>query len=387
MKILIVNTYDRGGAANSCIRLHKGLLLQGIDSKLLLLYKSKNIPSSFQLVRPVVKRSRFLELFIKIKHKIGKEFNIGWFKQNHSKEMKFIKNRTKGLELFSFPHSDFDITESTYYKEADIINLHWVVNFLDYESFFKKNTKPVIWTLHDMNPFTGGEHYVERFYSINSGGYPIERTYSENELLISKRNLAIKISALDTVDNLRIIAPSVWLTEEAKKSELFKKYNCQVIPYGLDVNLYNRRNKLFARQIMAVDEHKTVILFVAASVENSRKGFAYLKSALELVDRKDVLLCAIGSGTISIGTNVEVQHLGEIGDERFMSIIYSLADVFVIPSLMDNLPNTVLESLLCGTPVIGFPIGGIVDMIDDGKNGFLTKSVSVALLKTRFISF
>lgn len=173
----------------------------------------------------------------------------------------------------------------------------------------------------------------------------------------------------------------------SKKSELFKKYNCQVIPYGLDVNLYNRRNKLFARQIMAVDEHKTVILFVAASVENSRKGFAYLKSALELVDRKDVLLCAIGSGTISIGTNVEVQHLGEIGDERFMSIIYSLADVFVIPSLMDNLPNTVLESLLCGTPVIGFPIGGIVDMIDDGKNGFLTKSVSVAALKDSLHQF
>jgi hypothetical protein len=167
MKILLVNTYDNGGAANACIRLHQGLLNQGVASKLLLLHKTKDIEKSYLFKKNPETNNRSRSYYFKrIQHKIAKKWNFTFLKPRLSKEEVFFKKRAAGLELFSSPYSKYDITNSPLYQEADIINLHWVAGFLDYESFFKKNKKPVIWTLHDMHPFTGGEHYVEMIHGI-----------------------------------------------------------------------------------------------------------------------------------------------------------------------------------------------------------------------------
>jgi glycosyltransferase involved in cell wall biosynthesis len=269
------------------------------------------------------------------------------------------------------------------YKDASIVNLHWVADFLDYKSFFEKNTKPVIWTLHDMNPFTGGEHYEEEYFGIDELGFPIKRNISDEELRVAKENIAIKKQALAKVANLTIVAPSEWLAAEARKSEVFINREVHCIPYGLDSEVYGPRDKNHSRELLNIHKDKKVILFVADSIDNNRKGFVFLKKAFEQLADPNLFLCSIGNKNSDLESLDTILELGPIYDERMMSVAYSAADVFVIPSLMDNMPNTVLESLMCGTPVIGFPVGGIPDMIQDGINGFITDEISVSsLVKT-----
>lgn len=377
MKILIVNTYDRGGAANSCKRLHLGLLLEGITSNILLKIKQNNWSNSFCFKQPPPTISKFVRIKNKVK-RILTELKL-YNKHNVSvnNEQVFLIGRLKGLEMFSFPNSDSDITQSENYNEADIINLHWVANFLDYQTFFEKNKKPIVWTLHDMNPFSGGEHYEEKYLGIDESGYPNNREISEEENRFAKENTVIKMQALSKIDNLTIVAPSEWLADQARKSEVFKGIPVFCIPYGLDSEVYARRDKNYSRELLNIPKDKKVILFVADSIDNNRKGFIFLKKAFDLLADSNLVLCAIGEKNSNLETPVNVLELGSIHDERLMSVAYSAADVFVIPSLMDNLPNTVLESLMCGTPVIGFPVGGIPDMIQNGVNGFITEEISV----------
>lgn len=387
MKVLIVNTYDKGGAANSCKRLHLGLLLEGISSKVLLKFKQNNWPNSFCFKQPQKKLSLLDKVGNKVK-RILREFKLyNTQAVSNNNEQVFLNNRTSGLETFSFPNSDSDITNSEIYKEADIVNLHWVADFMDYQTFFEKNNKPVVWTVHDMNPFSGGEHYEEKYLGIDEFGFPINREVSTVEKKIAKENIEIKKQAVAKIDNLTIVAPSEWLAEQARMSEVFKDIPVFCIPYGLDSELYAPRDKDFSRSILNIPKNKKVILFVADSIDNNRKGFVFLKKALERLADSNLVLCAIGNKYGNLESIDNVFELGPIFDERLMSIAYSAADLFVIPSLMDNLPNTVLESLMCGTPVIGFPEGGIPDMIQDGVNGFITKEISLDSLVETFNKF
>ncbi len=383
MKVLLVNTYDIGGAANACLRLHEGLLNSSIDSSVLLKQSQRKIPFSYE-ARPLEQTSK-KEKFKSIIKKALKKLKI--LNDKNSKQNQFIRGRSANLEMFSFPYSNYDITQSSVYKEADIINLHWVANFLDYTSFFKKNNKPVVWTLHDMNPFTGGEHYEEKYLGMDETGRPKERIYNEVEKKIIQQNLEIKREIINSVDNLLIVAPSKWLVNEAKKSEIFKKKNVIHIPYGLNKEVYSMRNKEYSKGLFGIPRDKKIILFVAESVSNSRKGFNFLIKAFKQLPKDNIMLCAIGRKNPKLESIENLMQLGTINDERLMSIAYSAADVFVIPSLMDNLPNTVLESLMCGTPVIGFPVGGIVDMIQNGVNGYVTEEVSSDALQQTILFF
>lgn len=384
MKVLIVNTYDRGGAANACLRLHKGLLNNNIYSSVLLKNKQNQFPKTYQFKSRFKKKSKISKMIFCV----NSFFNmLSTEKRNQALEKKFLDNRSNGLEWFSFPNSNIDITESKLYKDADIINLHWVGAFLDYESFFKKNTKPVVWTLHDMNPFSGGEHYEEQYLGVDDLGCPISRKRTDKEHQVFKQNITIKLQALSSVDNLIIVAPSIWLANEAKKSLAFKSKPIFCIPYGLDSDIYSIKDKNKSRLALNIPLGKKVVLFVADSIQNNRKGFTYLYKAFELLKRKDVLLCAIGRNNEKLSSLHNIVNLGHINDENKMSLVYAAADVFVIPSIMDNLPNTVLESLMCGTPVIGFPIGGIPDMIKHGFNGLIAKDLSVNSLSETLKNF
>lgn len=378
MKILIVNTYDRGGAANACKRLHLALLNKKISSKVLLKFKQNNWPESLEFLHPSIKLSTQQKIKNKFK-KLLQELKIYSPKPKKDINQNFLNNREKGLELFSFPNSNIDITETDLYKEADVVNLHWVANFLDYKSFFKKNKKPVVWTLHDMNPFSGGEHYEESLLGIAEKGNPLERNRSANEIEFSNQNLILKREILAEVDNLTIVAPSKWLVHEAQNSDVFGKFKVEYIQYGLDPDIYSPRDRNYSRDLLGIPKKKKVILFVADSINKNRKGFDFLKKAFKKLKLENITLCTIGDSD-KLEIENKVVELGTIKDEMIMSYAYSAADVFVIPSLMDNLPNTVLESLMCGTPVIGFPVGGIPDMIQNGVNGLLTTEISVISL-------
>lgn len=378
MKVLLVNSYDVGGAAKACIRLHEGLIEKGIGTNILFKASQKNLPFTEQFKMLPKKRTIIYRIKLKV-YRILKELRLLKSKPKILDNQSFINGRLSKLELFSYPNSNCDITESKLYKEADIINLHWVSDFLDYESFFEKNTKPVIWTLHDMNPFSGGEHFTEEFLGIDEEGFPVKRKVSKKEKEIFLEIIELKLNALKNVSNLHIVVLCNWMLNEVKKSELFKDYPIHLIPNGINTSVFKPREKVFSREVFNIPQNKKVILFVADSLGNNRKGFAFLEKAFQEL-KEDVILCSIGKKNNSDYKFDNYLELGSIYDERLMSIAYSAADVFVIPSLMDNLPNTVLESIMCGTPIVGFPVGGILDVIDEGVNGLLTKNISVSSL-------
>lgn len=380
MKILIVSTTDIGGAANACLRLHEGLIKNGCDSDVLVSKKQRNIYRT-HVLNPNYTIFQKLQLIF---FKLLKFLRIYKFQ---SKENKFISSRSSNLEMFSYPNSNYDITKSDLYKKADVVNLHWVANFLDYKSFFQKNKKPVVWTLHDMNPFTGGDHYKELFDGIDAKGKPLKRTKTKKEIDESDAILEFKKKVVKRVKNLTIVVPSRWLQYEAANSDVFKGKKVIHIPYGIDGDIFDLKDKVHSREVFNIPENKKVILFVSESINNSRKGFALLEKAFEKLSSDKILLCAIGNINISSDNSENVVKLGPIYDERLMALAYSAADLFVIPSLMDNLPNTVLESIMCGTPVVGFEVGGIPDMIENGVNGYLADEISTDSLYAAIMKF
>ncbi|MFN6992538.1 MAG: hypothetical protein ACK4MM_07460, partial [Fervidobacterium sp.] len=298
MKILHINTMDYGGAAKACLRLHQGLLLEGVSSKVLLRYKTSQIPEGYLFTA-----SNLVEM-LKVKlRRLRKE--LKYFSKQERLEITLNEQR-KGLECFSYPFAPTDITQSLLYKEADIIHLHWVAHFLDWKSFFAKNRKPIVWTLHDQNPFLGIEHYAERFFGIDENGKPISRKYTPQEIAEEKKMISFKKKVLEKVDNLIIVTPSKWLLEESKKSEVLGKYPHYHIPYGFPTEFFKPYNKFFCREVLGLPQEKKIILFVADNVDNHRKGFVFLEKALEKIENKEVILCTIGSKKATIANKANL---------------------------------------------------------------------------------
>ncbi len=351
MNVLHINTCDRGGAAQAAIRLHRGLLNQSVNSKFLSLQQTRtNEKELYQFSR------------INDRNLLKKIFNrLGLFLNNSEKNRKKIKEKSLGRhETFTFPQTDYDITNHELFKVADIINLHWVADFLDYPSFFRKVDKPIIWTLHDMSPFMGGFHYENDICG------------KKDEFLILENQLRdIKERAIHSNNNITVITPSKWLGEYSKKSLVFGGSQTFVIPNGLDTKIFRPREKMFCRELFDIPADAKIILFSAGNITGKRKGFSIFLKAIKELDIKKYYFIALGSYDEKTRENLPVNFLGYIDDERLNSCVYSAADVFVMPGLEDNLPNTILESIACGTPVIGSNTGGIPDVVRPGINGEL----------------
>ncbi|WP_341481213.1 glycosyltransferase [Salinibacter ruber] len=284
----------------------------------------------------------------------------------------FIDDRT--------PHPGAVLQQS---PEPSILNLHSVYGFVDHGSFFRKLTRPAVWTLHDMNAFTGGCQYTNgcRRFEDACGCCPQLGSDDEHDLshqVWSRKKTAYRQAAVQ--DQLHVVCPSEWMAEEAHASTLLADVPVSVIPYGLDSDLFFPRDAEGVPAALGIPDDHRIVLFVASDTR-PRKGFDLLDKALSALGAEKTTLLSVGGEEPELDADLPHVHAGYVKNDLLLSVVYSLADVFVIPSRQDNLPNTVLESMACGTPVVGFDVGGIPDMVRPGETGWLAEAEDVRSLR------
>lgn len=351
MKVVVCNTNEsKGGAARAARRISKSLLLNGIDSTYFSLEGNGSKRNSSFFFR----RGKFF-----------------WSRLEQYPKFFFSNN-------FSTPFSvsKYSLGHRKYVEELnpDIINLHYINNGLFSVKDIGLFKKPIVWTLHDAWAFTGGCHLpldCER-YTKMCGSCPALNVNKEKDLsryVWQSKNRFWK----DT--NLTIVSPSKWLAECAKKSSLFKDCRVEIISNPLDTEIFRKRDRDVVRKELKLEKNKKYILFGAVNaVKDRNKGFEFLKEALEKMKMKGIELLIFGcEKKEDLDLKIPVKSLGFLEKESELAKIYSACDLTAIPSISENQPNIAIESLACGTPVVGFSIKGLEEILDDKRLGYLAK--------------
>lgn len=363
MNITHVSYADiHGGAARSAYRLHQALRREGIDSVFYVKRKESDDPT-------VVECQRSGRLLVRLQRTSRR-----WFLQITGPERS--GRRPWDATYFSDDRSEYGSQLLSQLPQGDILHLHWVSGFLDYREFFHRHQpyRSVVWTLHDMNAFTGGCHFDGNCgrYAQTCGCCP--QLKSKEFADFSHTSWKRKRLAYQELKpgELHLVAPSRWLAQEVRRSSLLSSYQVTVIPYGLDTDVFQPRDSRAARDVLGLRHDSKVILFLADWVSEARKGLPQLVEALSMItEQPDLYLLVLGQGRIELPPSLPRIRLEYVRNDRLLSMIYSAADVFVLPALQDNLPNTVLEAQACGLPVVAFSTGGIPDLVHDGVNGQL----------------
>lgn len=375
LKVVNIATSFRGGAGHSAYRLHQSFLNTDIlkSSFLSLDDRFPNEASNcFKYIapqRPLHKKTvtKLDNIFFN-----GKIFKSGkQVRESIIGEYDLIKSRLD-CEISTLPFSYADVLTQKVLLDADLINLHWVAGFLDYITFFRSCNKPIVWTLHDMNPIKGMFHYQN---DEEKNSYLVNEL--DNHIKKIKRNAIASLKA-----PMEIVTPSKWLAEEAGKSPVFEGFRINVIPYSLDHQVFFYRRNIELREKLAIAPENIVFVFIAQSIAVDRKGFNLLFNALQHHQyARPVTIIAIGDLPPDIDwSEIDIRLIGAINDHSTLADYYSVADATLLPSKEDNLPNVMLESLACGTPVICFPVGGLKEYVITGKTGVLANDISVASL-------
>ncbi len=365
MRVLIINAHEKtGGAARAANRLHQGLLAEGLETKMLVQEKSSDDQTIIGPVSGSEKIASIIRPYL------------------DAMPVKFYKRRTGSI--FCPALLPGRILKRIKAEAPDVVNLHWVLDGMIRIETLAKLNEPIIWTLHDAWAFTGGCVYpmdcVE--YQNRCGNCP--ELGSKRGMDLSRWILNRKHRAWEGLDML-IVTPSRWLAEIARSSSLLSKFRIEVIPYGLDLNVFRPVEKNEARDLLGLPKDSKIVLFGAVtSTSDKRKGFAFLSEALNILKDKPVsediqlvVFGASGPGNVE-NPHLPVIYLGTLNDDLSLSLLYSAADIFVAPSIQDNLPNTVMEAAACGTPSVAFDIGGMPDLIKHMETGFLVKEMTSA---------
>lgn len=362
MKVVhILTTFD-GGAGIAAYRIFNSTRALGVDAKALVAYgKNTDIVN---VIKPVNVFSRFwlirrVQVFLQ---------NKGIWPQTEVIRRRIQSEMDKNAKecFFSSPVTLYKtIADHPWVKEADIVHLHWVGDFLDYKSFFSKVEKPIVWGMQDENPGLGGFHYeiwkkeaTDSFKSF------------DDELI------QLKCQAMKNVKSMTMVVIASKLKEFAKRSKLLCNYPCVVINNGVEKEKFVPIPINIAREALNIPKDSRVFLFVAQNIHDKRKGLKELINALENLNMPNTLLVCLGTFHSVPESSVQIRCEGFVSNNRLQSLFYSAADYFVMPSFAEAFGQVALEALACGTPLIAFPNDGAHDLITSG-NGVLCQDFTV----------
>lgn len=366
MRVLIVNTSEKtGGAAVAANRLMEALKNNGVKAKMLVRDKETEQITVVGLHGSWLHQVYFLwERLVIFCH---------------------LHFRREHLFDIDIANAGVDITKLREFKEADIIHLSWInQGMLSLKSVKKiiKSGKPIVWTMHDAWAATAICHYTrgcEWFTTRCADCRLLPNGGGDNDLAAKVWRRKKK---LFNDCGIHFVTCSRWLEGEAKRSALLQGQYITSIPNPIDTHVFRPIDKKEALQRAGLPEGKRIILFVSQRVTTKRKGMHFLVEAIEKMvaakpETKESTILAIlgGHAEEMVGQlALPVFPLGYVNDERKIVAVYNAADVFVLPSMEDNLPNTIMEAMACGVPCVGFRIGGIPEMIDHQKNGYLAQA-------------
>lgn len=363
MRVLIVNTSERvGGAAVAANRLMEALNNHGVKAKMLVREKGTDTLTVVGLEGRWRQQWCFLwERLVIYLH---------------------LHCSRKHLFEVDIANVGTDITRLPEFKEADVIHLHWInqgmLSIGDIRKILRSG-KPVVWTMHDIWPATAICHYARdcknyksecnhcQLLPGNGGAHDLaNRVWKRKQKMLDGQSISY-------------VACSQWLCGEAKTSALLSGQKVTSIPNAIDTHVYCPKDKQQVRERLGLPADRKVILFVSQRVTDQRKGMDYLVEAVrllveqhpELKEQATIAILGGHSEELQGQLQLSVYPLGYVSDEKRIVEVYNAADVFVTPSLEDNLPNTIMEALACGVPCVGFKVGGIPEEIDHQKNGYV----------------
>lgn len=365
INVLHINYSDGGGAAKASLTLHQELLKKGITSN----YLALNLTKEYLVNDYVYSHRRvYNSLFEKAYYLYYKARRI------NNKIEQLFKGLPKTPEISTFPISTFDITKDPLYKEADIIHLHFITQFVDFPSFFNSNKKPIIWTLHDRNPFSGVKHCNYNFP---------EKEFSNLE----KQAVKIKINALNGQD-VHVVSPSISYESASLSSEVLGGFPHSVINHGIDQTVYHPLDKSACREKLNLLKEDVIFLVVATDLENrSLKGFDKIVKLATNMQESNVLFYAVGNHNEKNKLPKNIKLAGVIDSPDQLNCIYNACDYHLSASLEESFGLTVAESIAAGTPVICYNVGGLKDIVKHNENGVLVEFNNFEELQKTVINY
>lgn len=370
MNILLLNTSDRiGGAAVACVRLLHALRHSNRSAQLLVQEQLTDIEGIASTTHSSMKRLFNQYRFIRERLR----FSL----QESSRDVRFA---------FSLADTGEDISHRQEVLNTDLLHVHWINRgFLSLRSLERLMAmkKPIVWTLHDMWLFTGGCHYAGECTRFETGCHhcPFIKHPGQHDLSAKIFQKKIRLFSVTDKKRMTFAACSQWLAEKARNSRLLSGCNIISIPNPIDETVYVPQEKNDARKRLGLPLDKKLVLFGAGNIFDKRKGLNYLIHAFQILQRKhpalseQIAIVLFGKSKQAPNTlfSLPIHDVGVLTDEQRIVSLYNACDLFVLPSTEDNLPNTVMESLACGTPVVAFRTGGIPEMIEHLQNGFLAE--------------
>lgn len=351
MKIASIGMQVRGGAGLSSLKLHEEFLKQGHDSK-------------FFVAHHTLHPEKVTKLYTK------KKFKNDWWSLGTVPLKEGVENVfTSGLSGLSEDYLD------EIYDWADVILLRWVTATIsDYQiAKWLRGNKPVYWCLSDMAPLTGGCHYsrgCEKYQTDCSNCHLVDNKFKDYPALVLQRRKRLW-------GGIKVVSPSVWLANCTRDSVAHKSNEVEVIQTGVELDIFKPYGKAAVREELKLPKSKKIIFFGADSAVDERKGMDLLKDTLnhlskKVIDKDRYHLAIVGHGDVSkLDLPFDYTVFGNISSRDMLAKVYSAADLTVLPYREDNLPNVMLESIACGTPVVAFNVGGMPDVIQEGINGRL----------------
>lgn len=358
MKIIHIVTSDYTGAGLCAKRICKAQIALGINAKLLVLEKTCN--DTYIISYPQSPWIHIRKYWIKILrrlhlYKLCRELSFEHLMQHYH-------------FWGSLPLSPYRIHSHPLVKEADIIHLHYIDSFLDYPSFFRHVQKKIIWTQHDESINFGISHYMSAYQALP---YKIK--------LLDKYYKTIKQKAILQIKNLTLISLSQMMYEFNRSNAFTQNLRDIIINNSVDYNDFQPIDKKNARIQLNLPLNKILLLFVAADISDERKGLRDLVKAVQMMNNSELKICTVGLNNHKADDISGLIRFGTIKNCKQLSIIYSAADYFVMPSLQEAFAQTPLEAMACGKPVIAYPCSGIRELLNK-NNGIVCDDFSIKSL-------